>query len=175
MEQVLKTLFDIIIDDTIKTFYESVKNIIPNVFILKNQTTNYFEFINSITDSLALIQLKQIDLLGINSRLQTLLYYSSKVSTITYNQNLIMLYLMISTSKDIVIKNTSNGNKLLLLTIENLINSHEKQHQNEMIDIGIVKYSTQINIIQMNKTSGLLVINGLDVDILDIIKNILTN
>ena len=48
MEQVLRTLADTIIDDNIKTFYQSIKNIIPNIYLLKSQNTNYFDFINSI-------------------------------------------------------------------------------------------------------------------------------
>jgi hypothetical protein len=62
MEQVLRALTNTIIDDTVKTFYSNIKSIIPNIFLLKSQTTNYFDFINSISDLAHIELLKEFNL-----------------------------------------------------------------------------------------------------------------
>jgi hypothetical protein len=180
MDKVLQALGTTIIDESVKTFYQQVSPLIPSIYLLKSPTTNYFDFINSIADSMLLQELNQIDLIGLNSRLQNLLYYNS-VSGISFNQNLLMLWLVISTSNDIVIKHKTNGNKLLLLSPENIIKSaHQAQtnystNQINTIDIGIIKYKTQISVLQLDRLSSRLQTNGIDVDIMDVIKNILTN
>jgi hypothetical protein len=177
MDKVLQVLSTTIIDESVKAFYQQIFTIIPNIYILKSQTTNYFEFINSITDSALLTELKQIDLLSLNLRLKNVLYYESNglnTNNIIFNQNLLMLWLIISTSNDIVIKNKTNESKLLLLSPENIVKLN--QTQNQIIDIGIVKYKTDIFILQMNTITSQLVINGSsNAEIMDVIKNILTN
>ena len=182
MDKVLQVLSTTIIDESVKAFYQQIFTIIPNIYILKSQTTNYFEFINSITDSALLTELKQIDLLSLNLRLKNVLYYESNGSNtnnIIFNQNLLMLWLIISASNDIVIKNKTNGSKLLLLSPENIVKLNQTQNyqnQNQIIDIGIVKYKTDIFILQMNTITSQLVINGSsNAEIMDVIKNILTN
>ncbi len=170
MEQVLRTLADTIIDDNIKTFYQSIKNIIPNIYLLKSQNTNYFDFINSISDLAHLDQLKEFNLIDINLRLNELIYWSSN-QTVRYNQNLLMLWLCISSTSDIVIKNSITNNKILLLSISNI----NKTTTTYFFDIGIIKYNGQTTIIQMNKQTGALVSNGIEIEIIDVIKNILTN
>lgn len=177
MEQVLLSLSNTIIDESVKNYHKQIQTIIPNVFFLKTNTSNYFDFINSISDSALLSQLKQIDLLSLNSRLKTLLYHLN--SPIKYNQNLLVLWLGISTSNDIVIKHVSNGNKLILLSPDNILKTNQantnQANTNQAFDIGIIKYKLQTSVLQMNNQTSQLLINGVDVDIFDIIKNILTN
>ena len=170
MEQVLRTLSNTIIEDTVKTFYQSIKSLIPNIYLLKYQTTNYFDFINSISDLTHLNPLKEINLVDINLRLNELIYLSSG-QTIRYNQNLLMLWLCISSTSDIVIKNTTTNNKILLLSISKI----NKPLETYFFDIGIIKYNGQISVIQMNKQTGVLQSNGTEIEIIDVIKNILTN
>jgi hypothetical protein len=82
-----------------------------------------------------------------------------------------MLWLCISSTSDIVIKNSITNNKLLLLSISNI----NKTTTTYFFDIGIIKYNGQTTIIQMNKQTGALVSNGIEIEIIDVIKNILTN
>jgi hypothetical protein len=170
MEQVLRALTNTIIDDTVKTFYSNIKSIIPNIFLLKSQTTNYFDFINSISDLAHIELLKEFNLSSINVRLNELIYYSS-TQTEKYNQNLLMLWLCISSTSDIVIKNQITNNKLLILSIGNI----NKTTTTYFYDVAIIKYNGQISVIQMNKQTGALVSNGTEIEIIDVIKNILTN
>ncbi len=170
MEQVLRSLTNTIIDETVKTFYQTIKTIIPNIYLLKSQTTNYFEFINSISDLAHLDQLKEFNLFDINLRLNELIHYSSD-QTIRYNQSLLMLWLCISTTNDIVIKNLKTNNKILLLSIKNI----NKTVTTYYFDIGIIKYNGQTSVIQMNKQTGSILTNGAEIEIIDVIKNILTN
>lgn len=170
MEQVLRVLASTIIDDTVKTFYQTIKNAIPNIHLLKSQTTNYFDFINSMSDLAHLDPLKDFNIFDINLRLNELVHYSSG-QTVKYNQNLLMLWLCISNTNDIVIKNPTTNNKLLLLSATNI----NKTVATYYFDIGIIKYNTQISVIQMNKQTGALVSNGTEIEIIDVIKNILTN
>jgi hypothetical protein len=170
MEQVLRALTNTIIDDTGYTFYQSIKGIIPNIYLIKSQTTNYFNFINSISDSVHLDALKEINLININLRLNELIYFSSD-PTISYNQNLLMLWLCISSTNDIVIKNTTTNNKILLLSVAKI----NKTAELYFFDIGIVKYGNQVSVIQMNKQTGAVLLNGAEIEIIDVIKNILTN
>jgi hypothetical protein len=141
-----------------------------------------FDFINSITDSMLLGELKQIDLLELSIRLKNLLYYESNSSnqSIVFNQSLLMLWLVVSTSSDIVIKHKTNGNKMLLLSPENIIKANQTNQANnyqqtQIVDIGIIKYKTQISVLQMDRLTSELITNGSNVQIMDVIKNILTN
>ena len=177
MDKVLESLAITIIDDSVKKFYQQIFPIIPNIFLLKSPTSNYFDFINSISDTALLTALKQIDLLSLNSRLKSLLYYdSNSINTcIIFNQKLLMLWLTITIINDIVIKHQTNGSTLLILSPENILRTNVLHGQTQVIDIGILKYKTQISVIQMNKVTSQLLINGSEIEIMDVIKNILTN
>jgi hypothetical protein len=178
MDKVLQGLSTTIINETIKSFYQQILAIIPNIYFFKSLNVNYLVFINSITDSILLDEFKQIDLLELNTRLRNLLFYDSNSlnQSIVFNQSLLMLWLIISTSKDIVIKHKTNGNKILLLSPENIIKINQIQEfQNQNIDIGIIRYKSQIYIIKMDRLTSKLTTNNYNVEIMDVIKNILTN
>jgi hypothetical protein len=182
MDKVLQALSTTIINESAKTFYQQILPIIPNIYFLKSPNPNYFDFINSITDSMLLGELKQIDLLELSIRLKNLLYYESNSSnqSIVFNQSLLMLWLVVSTSSDIVIKHKTNGNKMLLLSPENIIKANQTNQANnyqqtQIVDIGIIKYKTQISVLQMDRLTSELITNGSNVQIMDVIKNILTN
>ena len=169
MDKVLQALATTIIDESVKTFYQQILPTIPNIYLLKSPTTNYFDFINSFTDSMLLTELKQIDLLELNTRVKNLLYWESNGQ---FNQNLLMLWLVVSTSNDIVIKHKTNGNKLLILSPDNIIKANQSSN---VLDIGIIKYKGQISVLQMDRLTTQLTTNGSNVEMMDVIKNILTN
>ena len=82
-----------------------------------------------------------------------------------------MLWLCISSTNDIVVKNTTTNNKILLLSAAKI----NKTIETYFFDIGIIKYNGQVSVIQMNKQTGVLQSNGTEIEIIDVIKNILTN
>jgi len=179
MDKVLQSLSTTIINESAKSFYQQILPTLQNIYLLKSVNTNYFDFINTIADSMLLVELKQIDLLELNLRLKNVLYYESNClnKTLVFNQNLLMLWLIVSTSNDIVIKHKTNGNKILLLSPENIMKANQGNNyqQTQIVDIGIIKYKTQISVLQMDKLTSELTANGSNVEIMDVIKNILTN